>query len=121
MPRGEKIIEIRSHLDEAEPAHPLLGWALLLRARDCHVNQTAGLMAARIRSRPRHPRRVRTTSNISDLDVMRPVAVPEDEDLALRAQHVRGCRETRSKRFVHKAAGIGRMPGAARVELSGVA
>lgn len=63
----------------------------------------------RVLARPRHPGRVGDHIEHPDLNVVGPIAVPEDQHLPVWAQHRRGGRETLGHGLVHQASCPGRV------------
>ena len=73
------------------------------------VDRAARLVAARVGAGARHPVRVGYGLEHPDLDVVRTVTVPEDQDLTVLAEHVRGGGETLREVLVDQAAGVRRI------------
>ena len=91
-----EVVEVGAHVDWAAGG-----------VDDRHIHRPAGLVTARIRAGPGHPRRVRHRLEHPHLHLVRPVAVPEHQLLALRAQRGGRGGQAGRHRLVHQAAGVG--------------
>lgn len=79
--RAGEIVEVGAHVSQAQTARMTFGRTLRFHTGEGHVHRTPRLVAVRIRARPRHPGRVGDHVVHPDLNIVRPITIPEHQQV----------------------------------------